>query len=102
MADFSQKNRKKCKKIFHIFTTYWDTNCCKNGKIPFFPAMGGVSYWDFDYFFKSFCGNGMDLYRRDAARHVSTSGCPAAAVKTPSPLRLERPKITNVTFGTRL
>ena len=44
MADFSQKNRKKCKNIFHIFTTYWDTNCCKNGKIPFFPAMGGGAY----------------------------------------------------------
>ena len=36
MADFSQKNRKKCKKIFHIIIIYWDTNGCKNGKIPFF------------------------------------------------------------------
>ena len=38
MADFSQKNRKKCKKIFHIIIMYWDTNGCKNGKIPFFSA----------------------------------------------------------------
>ena len=29
MADFSQKNRKKCKKIFHIFITYWSTNGCE-------------------------------------------------------------------------
>ena len=36
MADFSQKNRKKCKKNFHIFIIYWDTNGCKNEKISFF------------------------------------------------------------------
>ena len=42
------------------------------GKFRFFPPVGGIPYWDFDYFCKSFCGNGMDLYRRDAARHVST------------------------------
>ena len=32
----SQKNLKKCKRIFHIFIIYWDTNGCKNVKIPFF------------------------------------------------------------------
>ena len=72
MADFSQKNRKKCKKFFHIIIMYWDTNGCKNWKIPFFFRQCGITYYDFDYFCKSFCGNGMDLYRRDAARHVST------------------------------
>ena len=33
MADFSQKNRKKCKKIFHIFITYYNTDGCKKRKI---------------------------------------------------------------------
>ncbi len=72
MVQISQKNRKKCKKIFHILIIYWDTNGCKNENFSFFSATGGIPYWDFDYFCKSFCGNGMDLYRRDAARHVST------------------------------
>ena len=79
-------------------------------KNVFFLTRGGIPYYDFDYFCKSFRGNGMDLYSRhimavvsrDAARHVSASGCPAPAVKTPSPSRLERPIITNVTFETRL
>ena len=52
----------------------------KNGEIPFFSATCGNPYYDFDYFCKSFRGNGMDLYSRhimaivsrDAARHVST------------------------------
>ena len=52
----------------------------KMGKFRFFPPTGGIPYLDFDYFCKSFCGNGMDLYSRhimaaisrDAARHVST------------------------------
>ena len=44
----------------------------KTRKFRFFSAPGGVSYFDFDYFCKSFRGNGMDLFRRDAARHVST------------------------------
>ena len=48
MADFSQKNRKKCKKIFYIFITYYNTDGCKNEKISFFSAPGGVSYLDFD------------------------------------------------------
>ena len=49
-------------------------------KIVFFLTRGGIPYYDFDYFCKSFRGNGMDLYSRhimaaisrDAARHVST------------------------------
>ena len=41
-------------------------------KIVFFLTRGGIPYYDFDYFCKSFRGNGMDLYRRDAARHVYT------------------------------
>ena len=73
MADFSQKNRKKCKKIFHIFIMYWDTNGCKNGKIPFFfPPRAEFRIGILIIFANPFCGNGMDLYRRDAARHVST------------------------------
>ena len=33
----------------------------KMGKIRFFPPAGGIPYWDFDYFCKSFRGNGMDF-----------------------------------------
>ena len=47
MADFSQKNRKKCKKISHIIIMYWDTNGCKNGKIPFFSRPGQHSVLGF-------------------------------------------------------
>jgi len=36
MADFSQKNLKKCKRIFHIFIIYYNTDGCKNEKISFF------------------------------------------------------------------
>ena len=44
----------------------------KTRKFRLFSARGGIPYLDFDYFCKSVRGNGMDLYRRDAARHVST------------------------------
>ena len=52
----------------------------KTRKFRFFSATCGNPYYDFDYFCKSFRGNGMDLYSRhimaivsrDAARHVST------------------------------
>jgi hypothetical protein len=82
----------------------------KTKNFSFFPPVAEFRIGILIFFANPFRGNGMDLYSRhimaaisrDAARYVSTSGCPAAAVKTPSPSRLERPKITNVTFGTRL
>ena len=44
----------------------------KMGKFRFFPPRAEFRIWILINFANPFCGNGMDLYRRDAARHVST------------------------------
>ena len=44
MADFSQKNLKKSKRIFHIFIIYYNTDGCKNEKISFFSARGNGTH----------------------------------------------------------
>ena len=44
----------------------------KMGNFVFFPPAAAFRIWILIIFANPFCGNGMDLYRRDAARHVST------------------------------
>ena len=44
----------------------------KTRKFRFFPHRAAFRIGILINFAKPFCGNGMVLYRRDAARHVST------------------------------
>ena len=47
MADFSQKNRKKCKKFFSHYYNILEYKWFKNGKISFFFRHGRNSVLGF-------------------------------------------------------